>query len=112
MESNHCFPPRLKNCNQTGRIPPIAEYGHSEGISVTGGFVYRGQKIPSLNGKYIFGDYGSSRIWTLTETEPNRWKRELLLIAPDPISSFGENEQGELYVIGYNGTIFQLMKAE
>ena len=108
MEGTHCYPPANESCNPEGLVLPIAEYGRAEGISVTGGYVYHGQAAPSLQGQYIFGDFGSSALWALTETSPGRWQRRLLLQAPGPISSFGEDEVGELYVVVYTGTIFRI----
>ena len=107
MEGRHCFPPTVETCNPNDFIQPIAEYDHTEGVSVTGGYVYRGSAIPELNGMYIFGDYGYSTIWGLHQIN-DQWKRTVLLRAPKPISSFGEDEAGELYVVGYDGTIFKL----
>lgn len=109
MEGTHCYPPSSdESCNPEGLVLPIAEYDRTEGISVTGGYVYHGQAAPSLQGQYIFGDFGSSAMWALTETSPGRWQRRALLQAPQPISSFGEDEIGELYVVGYEGTIFRI----
>ena len=108
MEGPACFPPQ-QTCNKKSFIAPIAWYGRAAGISVTGGYVYRGNALPALQGTYLFGDYGSSRIWALTEGPPGtRWDVAELLTAPQPISSFGEDEAGEVYVVGYAGTIFRI----
>jgi glucose/arabinose dehydrogenase len=94
----------------TPRTDPIFNYDRTRGVSVTGGYVYRGEAIPELKGKYIFADYGSARFWTTTlnETQTNGTTVEISTeINPvvtgttrrlDQISSFGEDEQGELYV--------------
>ncbi len=111
MEGAHCYPPSVEQCAQTGFILPITEYGRNEGISVTGGYVYHGEKAPSLKGAYVFGDFGSAAIWALREQAPGQWKQDLLLHAAEPISSFGLDESGELYVIGYQGTIFRIERA-
>ena len=83
-------------------IAPIAEYQHPEGLSITGGFVYRGKAIPSLNGKYIFGDM-MGPLWSLSPGSDNKWTREKLSIARDAgywhVYSFGEDLSGELYVL-------------
>lgn len=83
-------------------IAPIAEYPHPEGLSITGGFVYRGKAIPSLTGKYIFGDM-MGPIWSLTSGPNNKWTREKLSIGKDAgywhVYSFGEDLSGELYVL-------------
>ncbi|MBP1703164.1 MAG: hypothetical protein H6Q38_2271 [Chloroflexi bacterium] len=83
---------------------PIAEYGHGEGSSVTGGFVYRNQKYSDLTGRYFYGDFGSGKIWSIykTSTIPLTWSiPEFELSAGFNISSFGEGENGELYVVNY-----------
>lgn len=100
MEGTHCYPPGDK-CEPTKYAAPLFEYPQSEGFSVTGGFVYRGKTVPDLVGKYIFGDYGSGRIWALS-WDPKTKKytgREMLLATSKPISSFGEDAAGEIYVL-------------
>jgi glucose/arabinose dehydrogenase len=107
MEGSQCFdPPSL--CNTQGLELPIAEYDHSLGCSVTGGYVYRGTQFPTLIGHYLFGDYCSGRIWSLTEDSQGRWTMRQLIDSPFSISSFGEDEQGELYVIHYGGAIYRV----
>lgn len=90
---------------------PIAEYGRGEGVSVTGGYVYRGRLFPELNGTYFFGDYGSGRIWGLMETSRGTWTRTELLRSGMSISSFGEDEAGEIYVVNHTGSIHRLRVA-
>ncbi|HYL92043.1 MAG TPA: PQQ-dependent sugar dehydrogenase, partial [Alphaproteobacteria bacterium] len=70
MEGLHCFNPP-SGCNTTGLVMPIIEYSHAEGDAVIGGYVYHGSRLPGLRGMYIFGDFGSGRIWSLQETSPN-----------------------------------------
>lgn len=83
-------------------INPISEYPHPEGISVTGGFVYRGKKIPALAGKYIFADW-MGPVWTLTDNKKEQWDREKLSISKTPgnwqVYSFGEDQAGEIYML-------------
>jgi len=111
MEGLHCFPPSRERCERQGLIEPIAEYDHQDGVSVTGGYVYRGGLLPALQGGYIFGDFGSAQIWLLREAEAGRWERVALRRSPQPISSFGEDEAGEVYVVGYGGTVFRIEPA-
>jgi glucose/arabinose dehydrogenase len=107
MEGSQCFdPPTL--CNTQGLELPIAEYDHSLGCSVTGGYVYRGTQYPALIGHYLFGDYCSGRIWSLTENSSGRWTMRQLIDSPFSISSFGEDEQGELYVMHYGGAVYRV----
>ena len=101
----------------TGMIDPLAEYDHSEGNSVIGGFVYRGQQIPELVGKYVFGDLGQSRgrLFYLDPFDPEI--HEFLLDADgqtinDPIWGFGEDAAGELYVLVQDRRILQIQRAE
>lgn len=88
---------------------PIHEYRHGEdGCSVTGGYVYRGAAVPALAGAYVYGDYCSGRIWTLRAGADGAWKNELLFEAGYSITSFGEDAQGELYVLDRAGSVYNL----
>ena len=106
LEGTHCF--RSKNCDRTGLTMPVAEYEHSRGCSITGGRVYRGREFPALDGVYLYGDYCSGRIWGLRRAG-NTWEVRELLKAPIAISTFGEDEQGSLYVADYDdGRIYKI----
>jgi glucose/arabinose dehydrogenase len=94
-EGLHCY--RSQSCDTAGFVDPVAEYDHGEGCSITGGYVYRGKAFPSLQGRYIFGDYCSGTIWSLQENG-GAWERRKLLDSRLSISSFGEDEAGELYL--------------
>ncbi len=100
------------NCASLTLTDPIAEYNHSLGNAVSGGFVYRGSLYPPLVGYYFYADFGSGRIWSMTKTGPNSWSTpEQEYGPPSPIiniSAFGEDEQGELYVVDYSGKIRRL----
>jgi len=102
MEGLHCFNPAT-GCNLTGLELPIAEYSHSEGNAVIGGYVYHGPAIPTLAGSYVFGDFGAGKIWRLTQDNSGVWQRVLLLSGGPNISSFGRDSAGELYVVDYGG---------
>ena len=106
MEGLHCYQPP-QGCNNNGLQMPIAEYGHDEGQSITGGYVYRGSAIPGLAGAYVFGDYVSGTIWVLQQDGSN-WQRRFLLSSQRHISSFGQDASGELYVIDYGGSVLKL----
>ena len=86
-----------------GTVLPIWVYGRNEGIAVTGGDVYRGAQHPALQGIYFFGDYVFGRIWALRR-EGSAWSAELKLQGATNLASFGEDEQGNLYVAQKNGT--------
>lgn len=106
MEGNHCY--NNTTCNQTGLTLPVVEYGHSQGCAIIGGFVYRGHRCQFLQGIYFYGDYCSGRIWGLKRNEAGS-NSTLLFNAPFRISSFGEDEAGELYVADYsNGAIYMI----
>jgi uncharacterized protein (TIGR03437 family) len=98
-------------CDRTGLTPPVHVYPRSEGVSVTGGYVYRGRRYPALAGQYLYGDYGSGRIWALTR-EGTRFTNRLLLASGIAISSFGEDEEGELYLADHGGRILQIAGTE
>jgi glucose/arabinose dehydrogenase len=109
MEGMHCFNPPA-NCTTAGLTLPIAEYDHSEGIAVVGGYVYHGSAIPGLLNLYVFSDFGSGTIWTLQQQSSGAWTRSQLLTTNRNISSFGQDTNGELYVLDYNaGSILKLM---
>ena len=109
MEADRCFSPAL-GCSMAGLELPIHSYPRSDGVSVTGGYVYRGQRLPNLQGAYIFGDFGSGRIWALREEAPGDWRREVLFGANSvSLASFGEGPDGELFVIDlFGGRVLQI----
>jgi glucose/arabinose dehydrogenase len=89
-------------------VMPILEYNHSSGhCSVTGGYVYRGNLLPDLQGAYFYGDYCSGTIWTARSDGAGNWQSEVSMESRRPISSFGEDEAGELYLVDYNGAILR-----
>ncbi|GAA4438242.1 PQQ-dependent sugar dehydrogenase [Pontibacter saemangeumensis] len=103
MEASECFDPS-RNCDRTGLILPVHEYTHADGVSITGGFVYRGKAIPELQGKYIYADYVSGKVWALTlNGSGKKADNTLLLTTGFPVSSFGLDQDNELLVLGYGG---------
>lgn len=89
---------------------PIKEYERDLGVSVTGGYVYRGSAIPALEGIYLYGDYQSGRIWGLKYENSKLTFDEELLKADVRISSFGEDRSGELYVCSHgDGKIYKIV---
>jgi len=106
LEGSHCF--RSKTCDSAGLVPPAAEYDHDQGCSVTGGMVYRGKALPHLQGAYVYGDYCSGRIWGMRR-ESGRWTTTELADTRLSISTFGEDEAGEVYVADHGkGGIYRL----
>jgi glucose/arabinose dehydrogenase len=112
MEGTHCFPPGTASCSTVGLILPITEYGHdvAGGISVIGGFVYRGAAIPGLVGTYVFGDLSSGNVWGLRQDSQGNWQRTLALTHTLTVSSFGRDAANELYLVDYgNGAILKIV---
>ena len=90
---------------------PVAEYSHSLGCAVIGGYVYRGSALPEFNGIYLFGDYCSGNIWGLARDSGGVWQKQLLFHYPGSISSFGLDENGELYLVDIShGLVLQLVR--
>jgi uncharacterized repeat protein (TIGR03806 family) len=101
-EGAHCYNP-FNNCPTAGLVDPVSEYDHSLGTAVTGGYVYRGSAIASLAGRYLFGDFGSGRIWM---ADPQGSRTPIPLADTNhQISAFGEGTDGELFVVDYAGTL-------
>lgn len=107
MEGSQCYSPS-SGCDQTGLELPLLDYGRDLGYSVTGGFVYRGSKLPGLTGAYIYGDYGSGRIWALQYEGVKDSVNTELLDTNFDISSFGVDDENELYICALNGKIYKL----
>ncbi len=107
MEASQCVE---TDCDATGLTLPVWEYGRSEGISVTGGFVYRGSIFPEFIGKYIYGDFGSGKIWALDNADQNNPVNTELVDSDLNISSFGVDAGNELYICSFDGNIYKLEK--
>jgi glucose/arabinose dehydrogenase len=108
-EGSHSYSDQA-NANTTGLTEPIFDYGHDSGCSVTGGFVYRGKDLPDFQGVYLFGDYCSGLIWGLVPNDANSWDTKILFSSGYNISSFAEDEKGEIYLLDLNGSIYRLQK--
>ncbi|MDX2021423.1 MAG: PQQ-dependent sugar dehydrogenase [Deltaproteobacteria bacterium] len=114
MEGFHCF--KDKPCEPSKYQAPIIEYPHNEGCSITGGYVYRGKAFPEFVGQYFYADYCTALVrslkWSAGKTESSwDWKPTL-----DPegklarISSFGEDQDGELYLVTHEGPVYKLVR--
>ena len=132
MEASYCFEPK-ENCKRDGMVLPIIEYPNDayhpafalgrknqlnvEGCSVTGGYVYRGKKLKGFEGVYFFGDYCSGNIWSfkVIDGKANAFKNrtEEINIADGEftnyISSFGQDADGEIYIVDYNGAVYKII---
>ena len=107
MEGNHCY--RSADCDRSGRVAPVVEYGHDDGCSITGGFVYRGRRMPDLVGHYFYADYchGWIRSFMLENglvTAHREWRG----LAARQVTSFGQDASGELYICASDGTVHRL----
>jgi glucose/arabinose dehydrogenase len=107
MEGTRCF--GQATCVMTGLELPIFEFDRSQGCSITGGYVYRGGQFPTLYGNYFASDFCSGTIWRLFREVGGFWSVDRVLDSGLSISSFGEDVNGELYVLDYhNGHVFQV----
>jgi len=111
MEGAHCFSPK-ENCDQSNLQLPLAEYGRAEGCSVVGGYVYRGNVLPSLTGVYVFGDFCSGKIWGLRYDGVSVIEAMLLVDSALMITSFAVDRAANLYVLSRNSGIYQLVEVE
>jgi uncharacterized repeat protein (TIGR03806 family) len=109
-EGAHAFD---ANCgaNAGSSIDPVAEYSHSLGISVTGGYVYRGSNIAALGGRYVFGDFGSGRIWHVPRDAAPTLQMTTGFDSGLNIASFAQDSAGELYVVHFGGTLHRLRQS-
>ena len=103
-EGNACFD---GPCSPDGLVFPVWEYDHSLGCSITGGYVYRGSAVPELEGRYVYGDYCSGRLWALDDegSEPDNALLDVGTFGN--LTSFGEDAAGELYFVRQNGSVYR-----
>ena len=110
MEGLHCF---LRICDQTGLDLPIIEYPlNGDNCAVTGGYVYRGSRLLSLYGAYVYGDFCSGRIWALRHEGQSVTEQRLLADTSLRIPSFGQDASRELYILSFDGAIYRLKTKE
>ncbi len=114
MEGRHCL--HGSSCDSSAMTPPIIEYSHKVGCSITGGYVYRGRALPELDGAYFYSDYCTAILRSVRYRNKQvidhwDWKAAL-----DPefklaqISAFGEDYDGELYLLSLDGPIYKLAR--
>jgi len=94
--------------SDTNLQAPVVDYGHTVGTTVTGGYVYRGSRYPSLRGRYIFGDFGSGKIWHIPNDTAPTLEVTTGFDSGLNMSSFGEANDGELYIVSYDGRLFRI----
>jgi len=108
MEGAQCYPPG-RTCESEALVYPIAQYGHDQGKSITGGYVYRGSTLPWLRGRYVFGDFMSGTLWTIAAAGDGLRSMQLLGETSLSLSSFGEDARGELYLTDLRGGVYRMV---
>ena len=114
MEGQQCFNPTA-NCDMRGLVLPVFAYAHTSTpmrCAVIGGYVYRGMRFPSLTGVYLYADLCSGEIFGLTQMTTGTWESKLLYTSTASILTFGEDVDGEVYVGGDDGTVYQVTVEE
>ena len=112
MEGFHCFEPAT-DCQTAGLTVPIMEYFHEAGrCSIIGGYVYRGTTIASLRGQYLYGDFCSGEIFSFKKSgeSGSSHRATTILKTPWRLSSFGQDEAGELYLLDHGGGVYRLVQ--
>lgn len=107
LEGDHCFPPGTP-CSSTGFVLPTFEYSHAFGCSVTGGYRYRGSKWPQWSGVYFYGDWCSGMLWSVIQHADGSWTTVETQNTGKVIVSFGEDDDGELYLVDYAGAVYRM----
>lgn len=112
MEGFACFEPP-EACNPNGDLVlPIIAYDRETGRSVTGGYRFRGSLIPELVGRYVFADFATGKIFVATEVAPGNWQTTLAADTRMQITTFGEDEAGELYFADFNAPNGRILRIE
>jgi hypothetical protein len=113
MEGSLCYPGT--GCDRTGLVLPVAEYSHSDGCSITGGYVYRGCRMPGYAGTYFYADYCSALVRSFRlqggqATDARDWSAPLGRGLDNP-TSFGVDGDGEIYIVDYDGEVYKIVPA-
>jgi len=107
FEGTHVY--EDKQPDPAGRlVAPMLEYSHDHGCSVTGGYVYRGEDVPGARGRYFYGDFCSGTVWSTTLRDGGASPPSRLPFDVPSLSSFGEDDRGELYLVSLEGSLFRL----
>jgi glucose/arabinose dehydrogenase len=109
MEGSHCYEPP-SGCDRSGLELPVLDYPREDGVSVTGGFVYRGSRVPALEGKYVYADFGTGRVWALTFDGKQAVENAVLPTRLVGIASFGVNRHAELFACVFDGKIYRFVQ--
>ena len=113
MEAGRCYPLNDLSCDSSGLTAPIAGYTHADGCSVSGGYVYRGSRLPELAGTYLYGDFCSGKLWGFRFEDSEVTDHALLAETSLALVSFGEDEDGEVYLLDHRGGgLYRIASAE
>jgi len=107
MEGDECY--GASTCDRSGLTLPVLTYGHSDGCSITGGFVYRGERMAALRGHYFYSDYCGGWVRSFRHDGGVTDERDWGIGDLGSIQSFGEDAAGELYLLSKNGHVYRLV---
>jgi len=108
LEGTECVDPT--HCHDPNLVAPLVTYGHNMNCAIMGGYVYRGPTVPALTGSYLFGDLCTGGVFTMRGNAQQGWQRVELGFNPIKIDSFGEDPDGDLYVVDMQGgTIYRIV---
>ena len=110
MEGFHCFTDADGSCDQSGLVSPVTEYDRGGGCSVTGGYVYRGLRLPELSGAYVYGDYCTGKIWALRHDGAQITEQVQIMDSPLTISSFAQSPFGEIFILSFDEKIYRFIR--
>ncbi|MEZ4670655.1 MAG: PQQ-dependent sugar dehydrogenase [Anaerolineae bacterium] len=111
FQATHPYLEQPQPVDESAVTMPVLEYAHTEGCSVTGGYVYRGGTLLDMQGVYLYGDYCNGRVWAAKRDADGVWQHALWMQTNFVISSFGQDEVGEIYLVDYKGGISRLSAA-
>jgi glucose/arabinose dehydrogenase len=110
MEGFHCYTDADGSCDESGLESPVAEYGRDGGCSVTGGYVYRGSRLPELSGAYVYGDYCTGKIWALRHDGAQITEQLKIVDSSLAISSFAQSPSGEIFILSFDEKIYRIIR--
>ena len=113
MEGTHCFPSTVRECDEGGLEAPVIDYPlNGPRCSVIGGVVYRGPSLPWLEGAYLYADYCSGELWGLRYDGDQVTDHALLNDSVRRVTAFGEDEEGEVYMLSFDGQIYRFVEKQ
>jgi glucose/arabinose dehydrogenase len=107
LEGNRCFQPS-SGCDRSGTVGPVATYDHSQGCSISGGVVPRGGPVAAVEGAFLYGDFCSGRLWAVSAIDPGT---PVVVAESSGVVSFGLDDAGVVYVLGFDGPIMRVVVA-